>query len=79
MPHKATLRYDAYYSVEARHTRPQLADGKFLISGYGLISLEAQRLIPFLSLGDKSLLQHATRNIFLSLNLSHCIRLQNAN
>jgi hypothetical protein len=58
---------------------PQLADGKFLISGYGLISLEAQRLIPFLSLGDKSLLQNATRNTFLSLNLFHCIRLLHAN
>lgn len=58
---------------------PQLADGKFLISGYGLISLEAQRLIPFLSLGDKSLLQNATRNTFLSFNLFHCIWLQNAN
>lgn len=43
-----------------RHTRLQLVDGKFLISGYGLISLEAQSLTsPRLSLclDDMSLLQ----------------------
>jgi hypothetical protein len=47
---RATLQYVAYYSEAKRHTHLQLVDGKFLISGYGLISLEAQRLTPFLSL-----------------------------
>jgi hypothetical protein len=79
VPHKATLQYVAYYSEATRRTHLQLVDCKFLISGYGLISLEAQRLTPFLSLGDKSLLQNATINTFLSLNLRHYIRPQNVN
>ena len=79
VPQWATLHCVFIMPRRARHTHLQLVDGKFLISGYGLISLEAERLTPFLCLGDKTLLQNATRNTSLSLKFCHYIRLQNSN